>query len=275
MVCPRCILAVQNELESLGAFVSTIRIGFATIHASESVTMSIIAHRLSTYGLELLEDKEEVLIEKIKLVIHRYIQNLENSSKEIMLSDFLAHDIGKNYNFISKHFSKSEGITIETYYINKRVDRVKELIRYDELNLSEIADKLGYSSVHYLSTQFKRVTDLSVSDYKELIRKENRYYKGLSEALDDLRKKGYSYNFNKKNDCLECKVLCASFRIKDLNISEFYRFDENEDAAGKSVIYGIETRDGLKGLLIDSSDLKNNVLLEKLSNENDEIKVGG
>ncbi|HNP16941.1 MAG TPA: AraC family transcriptional regulator [Fulvivirga sp.] len=267
MVCPRCILVIQNELESLGAFISTIRLGHATIQVPETVTKSIIADRLNSYGFELLEDKEQILMEQIKLGIQHYIEKLENSSKEAMLSDFLAHEIGKNYNFLSKLFSKSEGVTIETYYINKRVDRVKELIKYGELNLSEIAVKLGYSSVHYLSSQFKRVTGLSVSDYKEMMRNENRYYKSLSEALHDLREKGYTYNFNRKEDCLECKDLCASFQIEELNISEFYRFDENEDAAGKSVIYGIETKDGLKGLLIDNSNLQNKALFRRLSDK--------
>ena len=100
-----------------------------------------------------------------------------------------------------------------------------------------------------------------------MMRNENRYYKSLSEALHDLREKGYTYNFSKKNDCLECKDLCASFQIEDLNISEFYRFDENEDAAGKSVIYGIETPDGLKGLLIDNSSLRNKEIIKKLSSK--------
>ncbi|PZX51519.1 AraC-like DNA-binding protein [Algoriphagus ratkowskyi] len=265
MVCQSCILVVRNELQSLGAFVSTIRLGHVTIHAPESLTKNIIAERFISYGLGILEDKEQILMEEIKLCVQQYLKKLESSSQEIKFSDFLAHEIGKNYNFISKHFSKSQGITVETYYINKRVDRVKELLKYDELNLSEIAVTLRYSSVHYLSSQFKRVTGISVSDYKEVMRNENSYYKNLSEAIDDFREKGYSYNFNKKNDCLECKDLCASFMIKDLNISEFYRFDENENAAGKSVIYGIETKDGLKGLLIEKSNLKKKDFFKKLS----------
>jgi len=265
MVCQRCILVVQNELQSLGAFVTTIRLGHVTINAPESLNKSIIAERLNSYGLVMLEDKEQIFMEEIKLCVHQYLEKLESCSQEIKFSDFLAHELGKNYNFISKHFSKSQGITVETYYINKRVDRVKELLKYDELNLSEIAVTLRYSSVHYLSSQFKRVTGISVSDYKEEMRKENSYYKNLSEAIDDFREKGYSYNFNKKNDCLECKDLCASFMIKDLNISEFYRFDENENAAGKSVIYGIETKDGLKGLLMEKSNLKKKDFFKKLS----------
>jgi|GEM_PF-51385 len=267
MVCPRCILVVQNELGFLGAFVTTINLGHASIQAPEYLTKDVIADRLNSYGFELLENKEQILIEKIKLGVQHYMGKLENSSQEEMLSDFLSHELGKNYNFLSKLFSKSEAVTIETYYIGKRIDRVKELIKYDELNLSEIAVKLGYSSVHYLSSQFKRVTGLSVSDYKVIMRNENSYYKSLSEVLDDLREKGYTYNFAKKKECLECKDLCTSFQIEDLNISEFYRFDENEDAAGKSVIYGIETKDGLKGLFIDNSNHKNKDLFNKLSTQ--------
>jgi YesN/AraC family two-component response regulator len=198
MVCLRCILVVRNELESLGAFVSTIRIGYATIEAPESVTKRIIAYSLSTYGLELLEDKEEVLIEQIKLAVQQYIKNLENFSIEVTLSDFLAHNLGKNYNFLSKHFSKSEGSTIESYYINKRIDRVKELIKYDELNLSEIAAKLGYSSVHYTSSQFKHVTGLSVTDYKAEVLMENHADKAISVPPLRLREKGYTNKFNMK-----------------------------------------------------------------------------
>lgn len=265
MVCQSCILVVRNELQSLGAFVSTIRLGHVTIHAPESLTKSIIAERLNSYGLVMLEDKEQIFMEEIKLCVQQYLEKLESSSQEIKFSDFLAHELGKNYNFISKHFSKSQGITVETYYINKRVDRVKELLKYDELNLSEIAITLRYSSVHYLSSQFKRVTGISVSDYKEVIRNENVYYKNLSEAIDDFREKGYSYNFNKKNDCLECKDLCASYPIDDLNMSEVYRFHESKDAAGESTLYSIETKDGLRGLLIDISNMKNSELFEKLS----------
>lgn len=267
MVCPRCILVVTNTLNELGAHVLTIRLGYASIQMPPTISKEEIESRLETYGFELLEDKEEVLMEQIILGIQHYLEQLETSTKEVMLSDFLAQEIGKNYNFLSKLFSRNKGITIEAHYINKRVDRVKGLIKYDELNLSEIAVKLGYSSVHYLSSQFKRVTGLSVSDYKEVMNKENRYYKNLSEALRDLREKGYSYNFNSKEDCLECKDLCASFQIEDLNISEFYRFDEKEDTAGKSVIYGIETRDGLKGLLIDNNNLQNKALFRRLSDK--------
>ena len=264
---------VKNTLNELGIHVLTIRLGYASIQMPQTVTKDMIESRLNKYGFELLEDKEEVMMEQIKLGIQHYIEKLETSTTEVMLSDFLAQEIGKNYNFLSKLFSRSKGITIEAYYINKRVDRVKELIKYDELNLSEIAVKLGYSSVHYLSSQFKRVTGFSVSDYKEVIRNENRYYKNIAEALSDLREKGYTYNFDKKNGCLECKDLCASFQIEDLHISEFYRFKEYEDAAGNSIIYGIETSDGLKGLFIDSNNLVNERLSKKLSSKSNTKKT--
>ena len=260
MVCSRCILVVKNELEELGAIISTIRLGYATVQVPKILTKGRIAFRLNSYGFELLETMEKILMEQIKLEIHQYLEKLEMSSMEIMLSDFLEHEIDKNYNFLSKSFSKMEGITIEAYYINKRVDRVKELIKYDEMNLSEIAVKLRYSSVHYLSSQFRRVTGISASGYKEVMRNENRYCKNLSKVLCHLREKGYIYDFNRKEDRLECKDLITSFQIEDLNISEFYRFDENENTSVKSIIYGIETKHGLKGLLIDNSNIQHKAL---------------
>ena len=265
MVCPRCIFVVQNELAQLGAGITTIRLGYATIQVPEHVTKNEIASRLGSYGLELLEDQESILVEKIKLIIQCYIQRQEMSPKDSTLSEFLAQEIGKNYNFLSKLFSKHERQTIETYYIDKRIDRVKELITYDELNLSEIAVMLGYSSVHYLSSQFKRVTGLSVSEYKEKLRNEHHHYKNVSEALTHLSEQGYTYSFNEKNGCLECKDLCVSFRLEELNISEFYRFNESVDSAGNSIIYGIETPGGLKGLFIDSNSTSSKWLLSRLT----------
>lgn len=265
MVCPRCIFVAQNELAQLGASITTIRLGFASIQVPEHITKHMIASRLNEYGLELLEEKEDILIERIKLGVQRYIQALEKTVKNDTLSECLAQEIGKNYNFLSKLFSKHEGQTIETYYIHKRIDRVKELIQYEELNLSEIAMNLRYSSVHYLSTQFKRVTGISVSEYKAKLRNKYLHYKNISEALTHLREQGYTYSFDKKNGCLECKDLCVSFRIEDLNISEFYRFNESVDSAGNSIIYGIETPGGLKGLFIDSNSASSKWLLNQLT----------
>ena len=116
------------------------------------------------------------------------------------MSVFLAREIGKNDNFLSKHFSKNEGVTVESFYIIKKIDREKELIKYDQLNLCEIAIKMGDSSVHYLSNQFKRVIGLSVSEYKKVMSNEKQHCQDLSEALDDLREKGYTYNFDRNKD---------------------------------------------------------------------------
>lgn len=273
MVCPRCILVIQNELKTLGAEILTLRLGYASLSLPESVTKKQISSGLHKYGFELLEDKEHILLEQIKLSIQEYIQTLEISVKGIMLSEYLAQDLGKNYNLLSKLFSKQEGETIETYYINKRIERVKELLQYEELNLSEIAMKLGYSSVHYLSSQFKRVTGLSVSEFKEDLKKEDHLYKNLSEALEALRAKGYTYSFNKKNDCLECKDLCVSYKLDELHVSEFYRFQEKQDAAGNAIVYGVQTQDGLKGLFIDSKHgsfkVLSHPLHDKLNREQD------
>jgi len=141
-----------------------------------------------------------VLIELIKLGTQRYIKKLEDMTLEVPMSVFLAREIGKNDNFLSKHFSKNEGVTVESFYIIKKIDREKELIKYDQLNLCEIAIKMGDSSVHYLSNQFKRVIGLSVSEYKKVMSNEKQHCQDLSEALDDLREKGYTYNFDRNKD---------------------------------------------------------------------------
>ena len=178
-----------------------------------------------------------MLIELIKLGTQRYIKKLEDMTLEVPMSVFLAREIGKNDNFLSKHFSKNEGVTVESFYIIKKIDREKELIKYDQLNLCEIAIKMGDSSVHYLSNQFKRVIGLSVSEYKKVMSNEKQHCQDLSEALDDLREKGYTYNFDRNKDWLECKDLCARFQIEELSFSKFYRFDENEDVNDLSIIY--------------------------------------
>lgn len=168
MVCPSCITVATTILSELGTKVLKIRLGFASILAPTDLSKEEIESQLKRHGFEILEDKEDVLIEQIILGVKQYIRKQECLASQPTLSCFLSKEIGKNYNFLSRLFSKRKGITIEGYYIKNRVDRVKELMKYDELSLSEISFKLNYSSVHYLSNQFRRVTGYSVSDYKAL-----------------------------------------------------------------------------------------------------------
>lgn len=167
MVCPRCIMVVRDELQRIGAEVLHVELGYAEVVFPVLPDMEQIEEAMNKFGFELLHDKEEVLIEETKIQVINYLHYLENNKKPNSLSVFLSGSLGKNYTYLSKLFSRIEGRTIQQFLVLQKTERVKELVDYDELSLSEIATKLGYSSVHYLSTQFKRITGISVSSYKE------------------------------------------------------------------------------------------------------------
>jgi YesN/AraC family two-component response regulator len=122
---------------------------------------------LKKYGFELIRGKNQQLIEQIKTLLIHYVQNLEAADNPENPSDYLAKKLHRDYSSLSTAFPKSEGITIEKYLIHLKIERVKEWLSYGELTLSEIAHKLNYSSVAYLSNQFKQITGMSVTDYKK------------------------------------------------------------------------------------------------------------
>ena len=171
MVCPRCETVIQLELETLGAKVITIQAGYALVDVPTSVDQDLIAQKLHCHGFALLDDPEQKLLEQIKTATLDYLYHQQhaalNRETASAMSDFLAHAIGRSYSHLSKLFSTHEGRTLEQYYIHLRIARVKALLDDGELNVSEIAHTLGYSSGHYLSAQFKKVTGRSVSDYRK------------------------------------------------------------------------------------------------------------
>lgn len=167
MVCPRCIMVVQETLEELGFTVDEVELGYATVRAGPSVSMEEVDKRLGEYGFELVQGKNQKIVEKIKTLLIEYVQALETSGKSPKLSDYLTKNLHQNYSSLSSTFSENEQTTIEKYLIHLKIERVKEWLSYGELTLSEIAYKLNYSSVAYLSRQFKQITDLSVTDYKK------------------------------------------------------------------------------------------------------------
>ncbi len=173
MVCNRCIMAVQNELDKLGLGVKNIRLGEVTL-AKETTPEENkkLEEALIQLGFEVIDDKKSRIIEKIKNVIIDLVHHRDNDIKT-NLSDLLSNKLHHDYNYLSNLFSEVEGITIEKYVIAHKIEKVKELLVYDELSLSEIAFRLNYSSVAYLSNQFKKVTGLSPSHYKQ-IREDKR-----------------------------------------------------------------------------------------------------
>jgi AraC family transcriptional regulator len=172
MVCDRCMKVVRSELDKLGLYPEIVRLGKVVIHeGGNQIDKQKIREVFSTHDFELLDDKKSLVIEKVKSTIIELIHH-QNTIEHKKLSYLIEEKIGMDYAYISSLFSSAEGITIEKYIILQRIERVKELLIYDELTLSEIAWQLGYRSVQHLSSQFKKVTGLTPSHFKDI--KENR-----------------------------------------------------------------------------------------------------
>lgn len=169
MVCNRCNMVVETELKRLGYTPISVALGEVTIveNLSESHKKEV-AKMLESFGFELIDDKRSRLIEQIKTNIVELIHYSADERLKTNLSDFLSEKMNLEYNYMSNIFSEMEGTTIEKYFISQKIERVKELLVYDELSLSEIADQLNYSSVAHLSAQFKKTTGLTPSHFKKI-----------------------------------------------------------------------------------------------------------
>jgi AraC family transcriptional regulator len=168
MVCPRCISSVESILKSQNISFSNVSLG--EINLTEPISLlqrNNLNKELERVGFEIIETKLNSIIEKIKLSVTAYINNLHFENK-LKLSAFIVEKLPYDYSYLSDLFSSVEGITIEHYFINQRIEKVKELLVYDQLTLTEISYKTGFSSVHHLSTQFKKVTGLSPSHFKKI-----------------------------------------------------------------------------------------------------------
>jgi AraC family transcriptional regulator len=170
MVCPRCIKVVKEELNKLGLNVISVELGEATVETNNySISTNEIKKILENNGFELLDDKQGKLVEKIKTLIIDKIQNSKPGDLEkFNFSKYLSDNLNVTYQYLSHLFSSLEDSTIEKYIIHQKIEKVKELLVYNELTLSEISYNLGYSSVQHLSNQFKQVTGFTPSYYKNL-----------------------------------------------------------------------------------------------------------
>lgn len=175
MVCDRCKMAVTDVLKATGLEPVDVELGVAKINGNITKEQrDKIKEKLEAIGFELLDDKRSNTIERIKGCVINLVHYNDNRSKT-NLSDYISSELRQDYSALSKLFSEVEGKTIEKYYIEQRIERVKELIRYDELSLSQIAVKMNYSSTAYLSSQFKSVTGMTPSQFKSMktnLRKE-------------------------------------------------------------------------------------------------------
>jgi AraC-like DNA-binding protein len=168
MVCDRCKMVVRSELEKLGYSPLSVELGeVITDRMLSDKDMKLLDNRLNELGFALIKDKKTELTERIKTSIIELV-HLQDNELRINLSDFLSSKLNQDYGALTKLFSETEGTTIEKYFISQKIEKVKELLEYDELTLSEIAYKLNYSSVSHLSNQFKKTAGVTPSAYKNL-----------------------------------------------------------------------------------------------------------
>lgn len=169
MVCSRCKMLVKAELEKAGLNPLTVDLGEVEIENEPThEVLEQLNVSLQKLGFEIIDDRKSRIIEKIKNAIVELIHHKSNENMSVNLSEFISQKLNYDYNYLSNLFSEVQGITIEKYFIAQKIEKVKELLKYDELSLSQIADRLGYSSVAYLSNQFKKQTGLTPSFYKTM-----------------------------------------------------------------------------------------------------------
>ncbi len=174
MVSTRCKMVVKEELKKLGLHFIVVDLG--EVEIMEDLTSdqrNSLETALRNSGLELMEDKKAILIEKIKNVIIEMV-HYRDEMPSINFSDYLSEKLGHDYTYMSNMFSEIKGITIERYIIAHKIERVKELLMYEELNLTEISYRMNYSSVAHLSNQFKKVTGLTPTHFMALKDKKRK-----------------------------------------------------------------------------------------------------
>lgn len=169
MVCNRCITAVQQEFDNVGLHTEKISLGEIQLK-EDAIPDSLLRQldsNLQRLGFDRIDDRKARLIEGIKNKIIQLIHHRDQVDRKYNWSKILSEEMHYEYNYLSTLFSSVEGITLEQYIIRQKIERAKELLFYDELNLSEIANQLGYSSVAHLSGQFKKITGMTPSELKK------------------------------------------------------------------------------------------------------------
>jgi AraC-like DNA-binding protein len=179
MVCSRCKMVVKNELEKKGFKLGNIELGEVEINDNPGKEkLKHLDDSLRKLGFELIDSRKSRIIEKIKNIVVNQVHYSEDDNRS-NLSDLLVKELNYDYSYLSNLFSEVEGTTIEKYFISQRIEKVKELLIYDELTLSEIAFKMGYSSVAYLSNQFKKQTGLTPSFFKNMKKRKRNNIEDL------------------------------------------------------------------------------------------------
>lgn len=171
MVCPRCIEAVTKIMEENSLKVTSIKLGEVVLKDDlDESNLELLGDSLSSNGFELLSDKKSKIVNQLKSEIIKMIHYDDDLGSSEKISNRLSNNLGIDYSYLSKLFSDVEGLTIERYVILQKVERIKELLVYNELSISEIAYKMNYSSSQHLSRQFKSTTGLTPSEFKSSTR---------------------------------------------------------------------------------------------------------
>lgn len=175
MVCSSCKLLLKEKFEELGLIVKDISLGkVKVVQPEKAVSHEIINDMLIRYGFELVHNREDRIVGELKIAVIELIHHLNNVDSIVRKSDYIVEKLGLSYQYLSKVFSEHEHQTLEKYVILQKVERIKNLIDSDEFTLSEISYMMDYSSVQYLSNQFKSITGMTVSQYKESDRSSKR-----------------------------------------------------------------------------------------------------
>lgn len=192
MVCPRCLKVVEDEIGKLGYKVKVKRLGeIEILDDDKNIDLIQIEETLLRFGFELLIDKQHKIVEDIKTTIINLVYSDDLEEMQLVLSKYLAEKLNHDYSYLSTLFSSVEHITIEKYFIQLKVERTKELLIYNDYTLSVISYILGYSSVQYLSNQFKNITGMTPSQFKKASRR-NRQSVEYAQS-------GYIHSVKEKN----------------------------------------------------------------------------
>lgn len=178
MVCRRCLKVIKQELEEINVEIVSLELGKLTVRANKNIDKEIdskVMEVLHSNGFEIAQSEEEMLVEEVKITLIEIIKELPIHIKE-KTSEHLASTLHRDYKLLSKLFSKNEHTTIEKYFIKLKIERVKELIQLQQYTFSDIAYMLDYSSVNHLSRQFKNITGISMTDYKNAEGWERNFY---------------------------------------------------------------------------------------------------
>ncbi len=242
-MCDRCIYVVQQILNQFNLLNMKIELGQVSFLSEEEDLLPLLEKKLNAFNLQIIHNKDETIVEAIKLEVKRYLDEVEKHDRSGNVSAFISKGLTKNYHNLSKLFSRFEKMTIETFFIRQRIERVKRLLREDQLSLNEIAHKLHYTNVQHLSAQFRKVTGSSVRECKKL--QADHPDNSITKALSLIRAKGYlmAADANKM-------VPGQTEKPVDIGVKEAYRFNETPNPLGKNAIYMVDDEDGNKSYLI-------------------------